>query len=112
MHEPSVALFAALPFLFLLFVLFLRSMKQVNQWETALKFTLGRYTGKMSPGLNFVVPIFQRIARIDTRLRNRDLPPQQVITAESVTAVIDAVIYYKVVDPERATLNVQDFDTA
>lgn len=94
------------------FVLVSRSLRQVNQWEAALKFTLGKFTGNGSPGINFVLPGIQHLVRIDTRVRNRDLPQQAVITADNVTAWIDAVIYYKVVNPEKAMLNVQDFEHA
>lgn len=87
-------------------------LRQVNQWETALKFTLGKFSGRAGPGLNFVLPALQRMVRIDMRVRNRDLPQQAVITADNVTAWIDAVIYYKVVDAEKATLNVQDYEHA
>ena len=90
----------------------LRSLRQVNQWEVGLKFTLGKYTGRVAPGLNVVIPGIQRLMRVDTRVRNRDLPQQQVITADNVTASIDAVIYFKVVDAEKATLNVQDYELA
>ncbi len=89
-----------------------RGLRQVNQWETALKFTLGKLTGRAGPGLNFVFPGIQRMVRVDMRVRNRDLPQQAVITADNVTAWIDAVIYYKVVDAEKATLNVEDYEHA
>jgi regulator of protease activity HflC (stomatin/prohibitin superfamily) len=89
-----------------------RSLRQVNQWETGLRFTLGKLTGRVSPGLSFVVPGLQRLIRVDTRVRNRDLPQQAVITADNVTAWIDAVIYFKVVDVEKATLNVEDYEHA
>jgi regulator of protease activity HflC (stomatin/prohibitin superfamily) len=52
------------------------------------------------------------MVRIDTRIRNRDLPAQMVITADNVTAMIDAVVYYKVVDPEKAALNVENYELA
>jgi regulator of protease activity HflC (stomatin/prohibitin superfamily) len=94
------------------FILLARGTRQVNQWETALKFTLGKLSGRIGPGLNFVIPGVQRMVRIDMRVRNRDLPQQAVITADNVTAWIDAVIYYKVVDAEKATLNVQDYENA
>lgn len=90
----------------------LGGVRQVNQWETALKFTLGKFSGKLDPGLNFVMPVMQKMVKIDMRVRNRDLPQQAVITADNVTAWIDAVIYYKVVDAEKATLNVQDYEHA
>lgn len=95
-----------------LFVLALRSMRQINQWEVALKFTFGKYAGRLEPGLNFVLPLVQKIYRIDTRIRNRDLPAQMVITRDNVTAMIDAVVYYKVIDAEKAALNVENFETA
>lgn len=90
----------------------LRSIRQVNQWETALKFTLGKFSGKVDPGLTMVVPGLQKLVRVDNRVRNRDLPQQAVITADNVTAMIDAVIYYKVVDAQKATLNVENYDHA
>jgi regulator of protease activity HflC (stomatin/prohibitin superfamily) len=112
MNGDPLTIVTMIPLLLLALLFLLRSLRQVNQWEVALVFTLGRFTGKLQPGLNFVFPLLQRVVRVDTRIRNRDLPPQQVITADNVTALIDAVVYYKVVDPEKATLNVQDFDAA
>lgn len=93
-------------------LLLLRSIRQVQQWEVALKFTAGKYTGTLSPGLNFVLPLVQALIRVDTRTRNRDLPRQMVITRDNVTAMIDAVIYFKVVDAEKAALNVQNYENA
>jgi regulator of protease activity HflC (stomatin/prohibitin superfamily) len=108
--EPFTALM--LPLLVVLFVLMARSVRQVNQWEVGLKFTLGKFSGRMEPGINFLAPLAQSMIRVDTRIRNRDLPHQMVITADNVTAMIDAVVYYKVVDPERATLNVENYELA
>lgn len=108
--EPAVALL--LPFLFILFVMAMRSIRQVNQWQVGLRFTLGKYSGRMDAGVNFLMPLFQQMVLIDTRIRNRDLPAQMVITKDNVSAMIDAVVYYKVVDPEKATLNVENYETA
>jgi regulator of protease activity HflC (stomatin/prohibitin superfamily) len=111
MDDP--AMFAILvPIIGVLGVYFLRSVRQVNQWEVGLKFTLGKFTGHVAPGLSTVLPIFQRLIRVDTRIRNRDLPRQVVITRDNVTAAIDAVVYYKVVDAEKAALNVENFELA
>jgi regulator of protease activity HflC (stomatin/prohibitin superfamily) len=90
----------------------LRSVRVINQWEVALKFTLGKLSGRVSPGLRLVAPGIQKLVRVDSRIRNRDLPYQQVITQDNVTASIDAVIYYKVVDVEKAVLNVENFEAA
>ena len=95
-----------------LLVLVARSVRQVDQWQVALKFTLGRFAGRMDPGIHIVLPLVQNMVRVDNRIRNRDLPSQMVITHDNVTAMIDAVVYYKVVDAEKATLNVENYETA
>jgi regulator of protease activity HflC (stomatin/prohibitin superfamily) len=110
MDLPELIAFA--PVAFLACIAALQSIRQVNQWEAGLKFTLGRLSGLVEPGVRVVFPIFQRLVRVDTRIRNRDLPQQQVITADNVTAAIDAVIYFKVVDAVKATLNVEDYEAA
>jgi regulator of protease activity HflC (stomatin/prohibitin superfamily) len=88
------------------------SIKQINEWEVGLKFTFGRLSGRLEPGLRVVLPVVQRLARIDKRIRNRDLPRQVVITRDNVTALIDAVVYFKVVDPQKAVLNVENYELA
>lgn len=101
-----------MPFLGVGALLTLRSLRQINQWEAGLKFTLGKFSGRIDPGVNVVIPGIQRLIRIDTRIRNRDLPSQSVITRDNVTAAIDAVVYFKVVDPEKAALSVENFELA
>jgi regulator of protease activity HflC (stomatin/prohibitin superfamily) len=108
--EPLTVLALLLGLIFVMMLI--RSVRQINQWEVGLKFSLGKYVGRMDAGLHFIVPIAQDMMRIDTRIRNRDLPKQMVITADNVTAMIDAVVYYKVVDPERAALNVENYELA
>src|SRR5512144_707317 len=87
-------------------------LRQINQWETALRFTLGRFAGRVSPGLTLFLPGFQQLRRIDTRTKNRDLLRQMVITRDNVTTMIDAVVYFRVVDPEKATLAVENYEAA
>ncbi|HEY3817816.1 MAG TPA: SPFH domain-containing protein [Polyangiaceae bacterium] len=111
MHDPFPFILA-IPAAVIAAIYFLRSVRVINQWEVALKFTLGKLTGHVAPGLRLVAPGVQKLVRVDTRVRNRDLPYQQVITQDNVTASIDAVIYYKVVDVEKAVLNVQNFESA
>lgn len=105
-------LMLALPMVAVAAIYALRSVRLINQWEVALRFTLGKLSGKLEPGLRLVFPGVQRMVKVDTRIRNRDLPYQQVITQDNVTASVDAVIYYKVVDVERAVLNVENFEGA
>lgn len=95
-----------------LLLMMLMGIKQINQWETALKFTLGKYSGRAEPGLTLVLPLFQQLRRIDMRTRNRDLLRQMVITRDNVTTMVDAVVYYRVIDPEKASLAVENYEAA
>jgi regulator of protease activity HflC (stomatin/prohibitin superfamily) len=88
------------------------SLKRIRQWEIALKFTFGRFTGRLEPGLRIVLPVLHDIRRVDGRVRNRDVPRQMVITHDNVTTTIDAVVYYRVVNPERAVIDVENYETA
>jgi len=94
------------------FVYLLKGLKQINQWEVALRFTLGKLTGRVEPGLTLYLPGFQELRVIDTRTKNRDLLRQMVITRDNVTTMIDTVLYYRVVDPEKATLAVENYEAA
>lgn len=94
----------------LLFVV--SSLKRIRQWEVALRFTFGRFTGRLEPGLRIVLPVLHDIRRVDGRVRNRDVPRQMVITHDNVTTTIDAVVYYRVVNPERAVIDVENYETA
>jgi regulator of protease activity HflC (stomatin/prohibitin superfamily) len=84
-------------------------IKQVNQYERGVMLTLGKYTGMVNPGWRIVVPVFQRMIKVDLRTKTVDVPAQKVITKDNVSASINAVIYYKVVDAAKATLEVEDF---
>jgi regulator of protease activity HflC (stomatin/prohibitin superfamily) len=112
MPTDPFPLVLGLPMAVVAVIYMLRSIRQIDQWEVALRFTLGKLSGRLEPGLRMVLPGFQKLVRVDTRIRNRDLPYQQVITQDNVTAAVDAVIYYKVVDVEKAVLNVENFEAA
>ncbi|MDP2925443.1 MAG: SPFH domain-containing protein [Nanoarchaeota archaeon] len=92
----------------LAFIILLLSLKIINQYERGVKFTLGKYTGIMEPGLRIVIPIFQRFDRVDMRQATIELPPQEVITKDQVSLRIDGVVFYKVKDPEKVILNVEN----
>lgn len=96
----------------LLLLYLLSGLRQINQWEVALRFTLGKFSGRVQPGLTFFMPVFQELRRIDTRMKNRDLLRQMVITRDNVTTMVDAVLYFRVMDPEKATLAVENYEAA
>lgn len=92
-------------FLFLLLI----SIRQINQYERGIKFTLGKYSGMMEPGWRVVWPIFQSFQKVDIRTKAVDVPDQEAITKDNVSAKISAVIYYKIVDASKAVLEVENF---
>lgn len=93
----------------LLFILFF-SLKVINQYERGVRFTLGKYSGIMTPGLNFIIPIVQTYTRVDIRQTTLELPPQEVMTKDQVNLKIDGVVFYIVREPEKVILNVEDLE--
>jgi len=91
------------------FMLLVISIRQVNQYEKGLRFTLGRFAGIMDPGWRIVVPIFQSYTKVDMRLKAVDVPDQRAITRDNVSVTVNAVIYYRVDSAEKAILEVEDF---
>lgn len=87
-------------------VLFLR---QVNQYERGVKFTMGRFTGIKGSGWRIVVPVFQSMTRVDMRVKAVDVPDQKAITKDNISVGVNAVIYYKVADAAKAVLEVENF---
>lgn len=93
-------------------IVILVSIKQVNEYERGVKFQLGKYTQIMSPGWRLVVPVFQSWKRVDIRVKAVDVPFQEAITKDNVSAKVNAVIYYKVIDASKAILEVEHFKFA
>lgn len=85
------------------------SIKQINQYERGVKFTLGKYSGVIEPGWRLVFPIFQSYQKVDIRTKAVDVPDQNAITRDNVTVKVNAVIYYKVSDANKAIIEVEDF---
>ncbi|MBT4153130.1 MAG: slipin family protein [Candidatus Magasanikbacteria bacterium] len=100
---------------FLSFVLFagifvvLISIRQVNEYQRGVKFQLGKYRKMVNPGWRLIVPIFQSMTKVDLRVKAVDVPFQEAITKDNVSARINAVIYYKVSDAAKAILEVENF---
>jgi len=90
-------------------VIVLISIRQVNQYENGIKFTLGKFTGTMHPGWNLVFPIFQSYKKVDMRVKAVDVPDQEAITKDNISVKVNAVIYYKISSAEQAILQVEDF---
>ena len=98
-----------LPFVVVLIAL---SVRIIQQYESALVFTLGRYTRTLLPGPNFILPFLEWTRTVDMRVLTRDIPKQQVITKDNVPVTINGVVYFKVLNSEKAILEVQDYNYA
>lgn len=90
-------------------VIVLISIKQVNQYERGVKFTFGKFTKIMDPGWRLVFPIIQGFQKVDMRTRAVDVPDQEAITKDNISVRVNAVIYYRVSDAEKAILEVENF---
>src|SRR5271170_4195848 len=78
------------------------SVKVLNEYERGVIFRLGRIIGAKGPGLIILIPIVERMVRVDLRTITLDVPPQDIITRDNITIKVNAVVYFKVVDPNRA----------
>ena len=94
-------------------VMFLSAaIRILREYERGIVFTLGRFTGVKGPGLIILIPFAQQMVKVDLRVVVQDVPPQDVITRDNVTVKVNAVLYFRIVDPERAIIKVADFMAA
>lgn len=93
----------------LIFLIIIFSIKQVNQFERGVRFQLGKYKGIMEPGWRLVWPIIQGWKRVDVRVKAVDVPDQEAITEDNISARVNAVIYYRVLNAEKAVIQVENF---
>lgn len=93
--------------IFIFFVL--TGLKVVREYERGVRFTLGKYTGIMNPGLRLVIPILQTWERVDMRVKAVDVPDQDCITKDNISVNVNAVIYYKIANAEKAIIEVEQF---
>lgn len=95
--------------LFALLMIGFSAIKIVPEYERGVVFRLGRLVGARGPGLFFLIPVIERMVRVDQRVITMDVPPQEVITLDNVTIKVNAVLYFMVVNPELAIVKVMDY---
>ena len=98
-----------LPMILAALLFLMAAIKILREYERGVVFTLGRFTGVKGPGLILIVPIVQQMVRMDLRTLVLDVPTQDVISRDNVSVRVNAVIYFRVLDPERAVIQVEDF---
>jgi len=105
----SISVLFLFVIMFIVFVSLARSARIVSQYEKGLVLRLGKYRATADSGLTFLVPVIEDMVKVDMRERVINVEPQKVITKDNVSVVVDAVIYYRIVDPVKATFEVQNF---
>ncbi len=98
--------------LIIIVVLFSYSFRILREYERGVVFMLGRFWKVKGPGLVVLIPFVQQMVRVDLRTRVFDVPPQDVISRDNVSVKVNAVLYYRVIDPEKAIIQVEHFDNA
>ncbi|OGK14749.1 hypothetical protein A3C98_01895 [Candidatus Roizmanbacteria bacterium RIFCSPHIGHO2_02_FULL_37_15] len=104
--------FLLVPLLVIGVILILKTLIVIDQFERGIVLTLGQYSGTLLPGLNILIPILQRVIKVDMRITTSDIPQQEVITKDNVPVGINAVVYFQVTKPEDAVLKIQDYTYA
>ncbi|WP_297057719.1 slipin family protein [Thermosulfurimonas sp.] len=98
------------PLLLILAVLFLASaLRVLKEYERAVVFRLGRFIGVKGPGLIILIPVIDKMVKVDLRVVTLDVPTQEVITRDNVSVKVNAVVYFRVIEPEKAVIQVEDY---
>lgn len=96
-------------FIPILIVIVLGCIRQINQYERGILFTMGKYSRMWEPGWHILIPVFQSLKKVDVRVKAVDVPDQEAITKDNIPIRINAVIYFKVQDAGKAIIEVEDF---
>src|SRR5438034_10144118 len=96
----------------LLVILIVWSIRVLREYQRGVVFQLGRFWAVKGPGLFFLIPVVQQMVKVDLRTVVLDVPPQDVITRDNVSVKVNAVVYFRVVDPQKAIIQVVDFLSA
>jgi len=102
-------MFAFIITFFIVFILLSSAVKILKEYERAVIFTLGRFTKVSGPGLILVIPFIQTITRVDMRVIVMDIPPQDVISKDNISVKVNAVLYFRVVQAQKAIINVEEY---
>ncbi len=97
---------------FIVIAIIAASIRILKEYERGVIFTLGRFSGVKGPGLILVIPFIQKMVKTDLRTIVHDVPSQDVISQDNVSVKVNAVVYYRVVDPEKAIIQVESFNDA
>lgn len=105
MYIGDLLLTIFVPIILIIFI----SIREIKQYERGVKFTFGKFTKLAEPGWRLVIPVFQKMVKVDIRVKAVDVPDQEAITQDNISISINAVIYYKISDAGKAVIEVENF---
>jgi regulator of protease activity HflC (stomatin/prohibitin superfamily) len=100
---------AGVALLVIILLTVLRGLQVLTEYERGVIFTLGKFTGIRKPGLTFIIPILQKMRKVDLRLKTAEVPRQEVMTRDNIPMLVNAVVYFKVIDPEAVIIKIEDY---
>lgn len=109
LFEQSWLLVCLAPLIFIVLVILMRSIRILDEFERGVVFTLGKFSGIRNPGLNILIPVIQRMQTVDMRIMTAEVPRQEVMTRDNISLLVNAVVYFKVVNPEAAIIKIEDY---
>ncbi len=92
----------------IIFTLAMRAIRLIYQYERGVVFNLGKFQGIREPGLTFIIPFIQNLRKVDMRIKTADIPRQEVMTKDNIPMLVNAVVYFKVIDPETVIIKIED----
>src|SRR4026208_2081651 len=100
---------APLTFWIIVIALIISGIKILKEYERAVVFRLGRMVGARGPGITYIIPGVEKMVKMDPRTLTRDVPPRDVITRDNVSVKVNAVLYFRVLEPSRAVIEVENY---
>jgi regulator of protease activity HflC (stomatin/prohibitin superfamily) len=95
--------------IFVILFLLIQGVKVIPEYQRGVIFTLGKFSGIRKPGLTLLIPIIQKMQRVDMRLATAEVPRQEVMTKDNIPMLVNAVVYFKVIDPEAVIIKIEDY---
>ena len=105
----TMGVFLVVGGLLVVLIIVLRSLRLLYEYERGVVFTLGKYSGMRDPGLTLVIPILQTMEKVDMRIKTAEIPRQEVMTKDNIPMLVNAVVYFKVIQPEDAIIKIEDY---
>jgi regulator of protease activity HflC (stomatin/prohibitin superfamily) len=102
-------IYCLIPLILLVIFLFFAGIRMLYQYERGVVFTLGKFSNVREPGLTYVFPIIQSMRKVDIRIKTAEVPRQEVITKDNIPILVNAVVYFKVINPESAIIKIEDY---